>query len=327
METQKETIQKIAEIIEKNNAFILVSHNDQDGDAIGSLMALGLYLKEQRDKDVAVHLRNGFPAKYNFLVGRMNELNKMPNRPDVIFVLDTSSPERIDSGFSIYDHPDAYVVNIDHHSDNIYFGDFNWVESHSPAVGVLIYNLLNELGADFTPDISTNLYTTVLTDTGGFMFSNTTPEVLEIAAFLTKKGAQPGYIAGQLYLNHSMNYLKNMGIALNNLRFYAEGKIIFLTLDNSSVKALHSSFRETEGIVDFTLRVKGAIVGVLFKEINSDLIRVSLRSDGTIDVAHICAEFGGGGHHNAAGCTFNNNLIGTQEIILHKILHQIKNHD
>ncbi|MBN1755315.1 bifunctional oligoribonuclease/PAP phosphatase NrnA [bacterium] len=319
----KEILWKIINLIQTTNSFVLASHTDPDGDSIGSLMALGMFLK-QLGKNVYIQMRENVPPKYAFLIKDLTYCSDNVNDPEVFVVLDTSSIDRIDKVANHLNTQEAFILNIDHHGDNLHFGDLNWVDPAYPAVGVMVFQILKEMGAEFTPLIATNLYTAILTDTGGFMFSNTTPEVLEQAAFLTKKGATPGWIASQVYLNHSKNYLINVGIALNNLQFYMDDQILFMVMDNRSVLRSSSSFSETEGIVDFTLKVKGVKVGVLFKEVQREHIRISMRSNGFVDVAHICAEFGGGGHHNAAGCTFYDTLENSQQTILQKIINVLK---
>jgi phosphoesterase RecJ-like protein len=215
------------------------------------------------------------------------------------------------------------VINIDHHPDNSLFGDISYVNTQACALGEIIYEFLTYAGYRLNKSTAAQLYAAILTDTGRFRFSNTTPRALRIGAELIVLGADPREINNQIYYNNSDSALKLLGFLLLNLETSADGKISYMIIDQQTLSRLNVSKEDTEGFVDYSLFLKGAEVGVLFTQKNDSKIKVSFRSQNSFDVSALARTFGGGGHRNAAGCTVNRDLNATKELILKKVEEQL----
>lgn len=310
---------EIIKTIREKNKFLILGHVDPDGDSLGSMLALSLFLTEQIEKTVFMHAPSSWPLRYGFLEKHRNGTGTPPfGEVDCIFILDCSSPERIDwGGLNPDDFSEIKKIVIDHHAEGYPFGAINWIDKKAAAVGEMIYDILVEFGAEITPGIAESLFCAITTDTGRFTFNNTTARSLQICSELVSRGfVNPSFIASQIYFNYSEEYLRNIGIALYNSRTYYNSCIVLLTLDRASVRSFSTTFDESEGIVDLAMCVRNAEVAALFKEIGKNNIRVSLRSKGLIDVGALASELGGGGHFNAAGCTLQMPLSLAREVIL-----------
>ena len=313
-------MEDVISFLNEYRSFSILIHDNPDGDCIGSAVAMGLILRQYLGKPAFVFGLDGLPHRYEFLSESINSLSGGTQMGEAVCVLDTSDLERVRWGRFV---PDAFgdfpSVNIDHHRSNSLFADINWVDDSASSVGEMIFNIIRTMGFEFTPEISTALYTALLTDTGRFTFTNTTSKSLAIASFLVEHGANPFFITEQIYRNFSPNYLRNMGIALFNVHFFIDGRVAYITLDRASVKNFSTSFDETEGIVDLALTVKGIQVAAFFKEFGPNNIRISLRSRNSIDVGALAEEFDGGGHKNAAGLTIKAPLNIAQQALLDRI--------
>lgn len=317
----KISIDEIIGAIESGQSFLILGHSDPDGDSLGSAIALGLFLRYQAGKMVCMAKPQYWPGRYEFLERHCNGHEEIDaDSVDYVVILDCSSLDRVDWGD--YDPKDFEVIPkivIDHHEEGIPFGDINWIDKKSAAVGEMIYEILLQLSAEITPAIAECLYLAILTDTGRFTYSNTTAKSLSISSELIQAGElDPSAIARHVYFNYSEEYLRNIGIALYNSRTYKNAKIVLLTLDKASVRSFSTTFDETEGIVDLAMSVRGVQLAALFKEIGKDVNRVSMRSRGLVDVGSIAKELGGGGHFNASGCTLKMPLSLAREVILDK---------
>jgi len=319
---------KIIDRIDKGNNILLLGHKGPDGDSLGSMLAMANFLQEQRGKDVFMPGPIDWPGRYNFLTKHLNGAGQpCKNKIDTILFLDSSSMDRVDWGrLKPDDFQNCFKIMIDHHPGSVPFGDINWIDGNAAAVGEMIFDLLEEIGAKIGPEIAESLYSAIITDTGRFTYSNTSSRSLEVCAKLVKEcHINPSLITDEIYTNFSEDYLRNIGIALYNSRTYNDARIVLLTLDRASVKSFSTSFDETEGIVDLAMSVKGVELAALFKEVNRNLIRVSLRSRGRVDVGSLASKFGGGGHHNAAGCTIKMPLSLTREVILGEFMNSLDN--
>jgi phosphoesterase RecJ-like protein len=310
---------KIIEALGVGRSFIVLGHVDPDGDCLGSMLALSTYLSEQAGKRVFVPAPRFWPARYGFLEKYRNGNGKpIETDVDTVVILDCSTDDRVDWGdLDQTDFNDKTHIVLDHHREGLPFGELNWIDPDAASVGELVYEILKAFDAKITPAIAESLYCAIVTDTGRFTFNNTGENSLRVCAELVAKGGiNPSEITKKLYANISEEYLRNIGIALYNSRTYEDARIVLLTLDKASVKSFSTTFDETEGIVDLAMSVRGAEVAALFKEIERNMIHVSLRSRGAIDVGAIAASLGGGGHRNAAGCTLGMPLSLAREIVL-----------
>lgn len=304
----------IIELISRSNSIVVVSHINGDGDSLGSIIAFKRAFT-RLGKDIYLPAPEVFPRRYAFMQRYTNGWRHVPRKCDLIVALDCSISERIDWG-KFQAPQNVKLINIDHHDGNPNFGDFNWVEPSVSAVGELVFELLEEFSAPIDESSANALYTAIMTDTGRFSFGNTTSHSMQVAAKLIALGADPKYLTTEIYFNFSEEYLRNIGIALFNSRSFHDGRILFLTLDKATTRNFSTSLDDSEGIIDFAMAVRNVDIAALFKELEPDRIRVSMRSRRGVAVNEIAKSFGGGGHPNAAGCTISGNLAIVQQAIL-----------
>ena len=242
------------------------------------------------------------PPMYTFLPG-FDDIQAEPPHgidPQLVFFFDSGNLERSGGAVrSIAEH--ATLINVDHHPSNTRFGDINVIEADASAVGQIVMEMLDHFGYPITPTIATNLYVALLTDTGGFRHENTTPRALEDAARLAHLGADPGHIATQVYKMRPETTLKLSGLALATMRVEMDGRLAWAKVTRRMLKEASAAMAESEGIIDTLNSIAGLELAILFKEVNNDLTKISVRSRGAVDAAAMCASFGGGGHIRAAG--------------------------
>lgn len=211
------------------------------------------------------------------------------------------------------------TVNIDHHLKNDQFGDLNWVDPKAAAVGEMVFSLFDELGVRITPEIATNLYVALLTDTGSFHFSNTTAETFRIAGELVGAGAVPSEIAQKVLMNQPESRLRLLCRVLNSLEFDSGRQVAWLALTQEMLEKTGSSADDSEGMVNYALSVEGVRVCAFFKQERGQLYRVSLRSRGDEDVSAVAQYFGGGGHRNAAGMSLEGPFEDVREQVVSRL--------
>ncbi len=242
------------------------------------------------------------PNMYEFLPGFDDIQAEPPHGIDahLVFFFDSGNLERSgDSVKRIASH--ATIVNVDHHPSNSRFGDLNVIDPDASAVGQIVTDMLDHFGYPITPTIATNLYVALLTDTGGFRHENTTPGALEDAARLARLGADPGRIATLVYKTRPETTLKLSGMALATMRVELEGRLAWAKVTRRMLREAAAVMAESEGIIDTLNSIAGLELAILFKEVQGELTKISVRSRGAVDAAAMCAGFGGGGHIRAAG--------------------------
>ena len=311
------TLLNLLKLIKTNKKFLIVSHISPEGDAIGSSIALALGL-EKMGKSVYVINRDPVPDILKFLPSAKIVTRKIPSgKFDVMFIVDCPNMERT----GLKNLRAKITVTIDHHlllSQVIPKQSLNLIDPKASATGELVYKLLHSLHVTIDKAIATNLYTAILTDTGGFRYSNTTPESLKIASRLVAAGADPWEITKEVYENFSFNRLRLVSLCLPTIE--KKGKITSITVTRNMFKKTKTSIEDAENIVDFPRQIKGSEVALLFREDRRNLYKISLRSKGKVNVAKIAKTFGGGGHANAAGCK----LTGSLREIKEKIFKAVK---
>jgi phosphoesterase RecJ-like protein len=280
---------------------LIFGHKDADGDTLGCSLAFAEALRTA-GKHAWVVIPPPLPQMYAFLPG-FDQLEVVPPAgvdPELVFFFDSGNLERSGSSVKqIASH--ATIVNIDHHPSNSRFGDINVIEPEASAVGQMVMEMLDHFEYPITPTIAINLYVALLTDTGGFRHENTTPRALEDAARLARLGADPGHIATQVYKMRPETTLKLSALALATMRIELEGKLTWAKVTRRMLREANAVMAESEGIIDTLNSIAGLELAILFKEVSSDLTKISVRSRGAVDAAALCASFGGGGHIRAAG--------------------------
>ncbi|MCI0486393.1 MAG: bifunctional oligoribonuclease/PAP phosphatase NrnA [Blastocatellia bacterium] len=289
----------VVQLIERKQRFLITSHVRPDGDGLGSGLALYWILKGL-GKEVNVVLKDRVPPAYNILPGadRVIVQQEVSDFYDAAFIIECSDVERPGlSGLS-----DLLVVNIDHHSTTEPFGDINWIDATSAAVGEMIYNLCKALGVVVTKEIADCIYTALLTDTGSFHFSNTTERTLKIASELVRCGVEPARISEALFYSHPFSKIVLLGLVLSTMKRDESGRVAWVTMTRDLMDEADASEEDTDGIVNHALSVGEVRAVAFFKELSPGIYRISLRSKGKNNVAKVAEKFGGGGHRNAAGC-------------------------
>jgi phosphoesterase RecJ-like protein len=301
------TTDEVVAELRKREAFVMVSHVKPDGDTLGAGLALGLALK-RLVKRVHYFQEDSVPRDLRFLADTEFVSNAVPaDLPaDALWVFcDMSDTGR--AGESLPKLARENVLDIDHHLGNTHFGALNYVLPHECSTGTCVMHLLRALNAPITPEIATCLLTTIMTDTGGFMHSNTTPEVLLLSAELIGAGADKEQITEEIFANKRFSALKLLGRALNEATMGHDGRYVWSVVDDAMLAECHADGEDTEEIIGHLRTIEGVDVAALFKAYGGE-IRVSLRSNGRINVQAAASRLGGGGHFRASGLTFVGSL-------------------
>lgn len=318
--TNRFDIQKILQLIKDVNRFLLTSHQDPDGDSIGSVVGLNKLLKSLGKKTV-VYNHGKMPGRYSFLDPE-NEVRfsmlPLPFTPEAVIILECPNIER--TGFvEDYITPGMTLVNIDHHPANTLFGDINIVDPSACAVGEIIYDIIKTGGYKVTPEIARPLYAAIVSDTGRFRFPNTDSRCFLVASELVDAGANPKEISDRIFSSYSSEAIKLLGHILKNLELYDDGKICVLKLAMDDLIKYNVNAEDTEGMIDYSMIISGVKIGILFKEHDSQTVKVSLRSQDSIDICSYARQKGGGGHPNAAGFTETKRFNETIESVIAEI--------
>ena len=295
---------ELLDFLKKSDNFLIASHINPDGDAIGSSNALSMLLRAM-GKKTALLLKDPFPYQYSFLPGAGDFLsfksysNKASNSENLI-LLDCNETKR--AGIGEPSAPDLNfhkIAVIDHHETSKSFGDIRWIVPEAPATGLMVYSIIKHLDIKITKEIATNLYTAISFDTGNFRYENTTPEVFRAAADLTDAGAKPHLLYSSLFEKWTLNRFKLLIDIMGSLEL--EDGIAIALVTKEMFENTSTSADDTESFVTFPRVLDDVKVSAIIRETGDNYLRVSLRSKSGVDVARIAEAFGGGGHKNAAG--------------------------
>ncbi len=304
---RESTTAEVAAELRRRSAFVMVSHVKPDGDTLGAGLALGIALK-RLGKRVHYFQQDPVPRNLRFLPDAQFVSRTIPSDlpADALWVFcDMSDSARAGQFLPPIDR--ANILDVDHHLGNAHFGALNYVLPQECSTGTCVLHLLKALRAPIDPDIATALLTTIMTDTGGFMHSNATPEVLRLSAELIQAGADRERITEEIFANKRFAAVKLLGSALEAAKSEHDGRYIWSYVDEAMLSRCHADEEDTEEIVSHLRSVSGAEVAALFKSWNGE-VRVSLRSNGRINVQAAAARLGGGGHFRASGLTYAGSL-------------------
>jgi phosphoesterase RecJ-like protein len=298
---------ELVDELRRADKLLLTTHENPDGDALGSLLGMHLVL-EKLGKDSMMFLAaNQFPLPYEYQRMDLHEVrHELPddvNERTIVF-LDCGNIDRTPVHFLHGRH--LHVLNIDHHHDNTRFGTVNLVVPDASCAAEIVYDLAKELGVDITPDLAEALYIGLVTDTGKFMFENTTAKSHQMAAELIEAGVQAQEVHRMLYEELPESRLQLLARALNNVHRYDDGRLTLTHLTREHFSESGAMESDSEGIVDHMRQVEGTVMASLVRELldKEGMRKVSLRAtDGRVDVSVIARGLGGGGHRQAAGFT------------------------
>ncbi len=294
-------IQKIISEIELNRTFLIAAHENPDGDAVGSALAMANFLSSM-EKDVTIYSCDPLPENYAFLPMADTVLYEIPERQyDICFVLDAGDLCRAGKSLASCGRI-GKVINIDHHPDNRNFGSINMVDSSASATGALVYRILAATGHVIDYDTALCIYTAIITDTGSFRYSNADQEAFHISGQMVAKGVNPWDVTEKLYESQPRQRLDLLSLALSTLQVAGRGNIASITVTLEMFAKTGATPDLTDGFINYPRSIKGVEVAVFFREFEKDSFKVGFRSKGKVDVSTLAAAFGGGGHHNAAGC-------------------------
>jgi bifunctional oligoribonuclease and PAP phosphatase NrnA len=290
---------RIWQVIERAPIVTAVTHKDADGDTLGSALALAIAL-EPLGKAVPVVSSPPVPGAWWFLpdIERVNRQPPPPNAP--VFIFDASDASRAGSFEPVVTRA-SEVVNIDHHVSNSRFGTINVVLTDAASTGELVYDLLKAWKIEIPPGAASNLYATILSDTGGFRHDNTSAHALRAAAELVQLGADPVTIARGLFKSRLPSSLRMQGRILQGLHFEFGDRLVWGSISQAGLRDSGATTDQADSAIDQLNTVRGQELAILFKEAGPRLTKVSIRSRDQIDSAELAAKFGGGGHRRAAG--------------------------
>ena len=302
------TEEVVAEL-RRRSSFMFVSHVKPDGDTLGAGLALGSALKSL-GKRVGYFQQDPVPRNLRFLVDSELCSREVPKDlpADTLWVFgDMSDTSRAGEYLPAIDR--SNVLNIDHHLGNSRFGSFNYVLEKEASTGTCVMHLLRALDAKITPQIATALLTTIMTDTGAFMHTNTTTAVLALSAELMELGADKPLITEEIFANKRFAAIKILGLALSKAKVEDNGRYCYTCVTQAMLDDCGADGEDTEEIIQHLRSVEGVEAAALFKDYDG-AVRVSLRSSGKINVMQAAASLNGGGHFMAAGLTFDGDLQG-----------------
>ncbi|SNR88893.1 phosphoesterase RecJ domain-containing protein [Anaerovirgula multivorans] len=308
--------------LQKDDVIALISHISPDGDSLGSLLALGMGLKKLCN-NVKIYINDELPEKYNFLPGVQdiqlyNEKNKMIF--DFCFVLDCGDQQRLGYSEEILSRSNK-VINIDHHISNNGFGDINIIDLEASSTCEIVLDLLKDKDIPLDTNIATCLYTGIATDTGNFIYDNTTKKTHKAAAELMEHHIDLNNITYNLYQNKSLDAIKFLGYILNRLELSCDGKLAIMMVYEDDLRKYKLASNDVDGVINYARDIQGVEIAILLKETSNGSVRVGFRSKNNVDVSELAGKFGGGGHKKASGAT----MIGSMKEIRDKIEVQINN--
>lgn len=291
--------------IEQAESIIVFSHVSPDGDTLGSNLAISLMIEKYFNKKVDSTYVGVLPSLYSYMpdFDRFIDVQTIDKtkKYDLAIAVDVASKDRMVSGTTLFDNA-KFKVNIDHHKTNIGYADINIIDGDAACVGIILYRIFKTWNLEIPTDVARCIYTSLLTDTGGFKYENTTPETFMLAADLVALGVSPTFEFRSCYETKPQSMVQFQAYVVSNATFYNSGKIAFAKITRGDMSKFGATDDYTEGIVEVLRTSKNVEIAAILKETKEGYTKVSLRSK-TVDVTPIVIDFGGGGHTFAAGCT------------------------
>src|SRR5215211_4016528 len=303
--TETADLDAVVEALRSHDRFLVTTHENPDGDALGSLLAATLALR-QLGKDVYMYLAGHAPLPGEYTFMQLDELERtLPDGDErVLLAVDCANESRLGPDPEIL-HQSPFTIDVDHHHDNTRFGDVNLIVANASSTAEVLRDVFAELGVELTPAIAEALYIALVTDTGRFQYANTSPKALRLAAELVEAGADVHRVFQGVYENVQFAKLKLLARALERAHVYEGGAVVVSHLLRNDFGEVGAAETYSEGIIDYLRAVEGAIMAVLIREpprSDGPARRVSLRSSSDeVDVSAIARKSGGGGHRQAAG--------------------------
>ena len=292
-------------LIQNANSIVIFSHVNPDGDTLGSMIGLSKLIELNFDKTTTNVIIGKTPDTYKFMPAinkciSNSDINKT-QKYDLAIAVDVAAKDRMTDMQEIYFNAKT-TANIDHHITNNNYGQINIVKGDASSGGEVVYEIAKDLNWKFNKEIAELLYIAILTDTGGFRFENTNPKVFNYASELIEMGLNPTQIYRQCYESKPKAMALLNAYAIQNAIFKENDKIAYTIITKNDMKNFNAKSDYTEGISEALRQIDSTEVAILLKELPNQMTKVSMRSK-KVDVSKIAENFGGGGHHYAAGCT------------------------
>ncbi len=318
MKIAKELTLAFREELSKASSVIIGTHLNPDGDALGSALAVSLYL-DGIGKTNEVLCHHGAPQNLKFLP-KVATIKQQPllDEYDLGIIVDLDAMDRLGRTEPFFGKCKRLIV-IDHHLPHDAPGDLRIVDSSEPATALILTRLFLELGANITPEMSTCLLTGIVTDTGSFRFRNTTPDALSLSAILLEHGGDINRISEEVFQSKTISSVRLLGHAIETMRLDCDSRLAWSSLSNHDFVVAGALDEDTEGVVNEMLFITSVQIAALIREPKPGKVRCSFRSRGDYDVAEAARHFGGGGHKNAAGCTFELPLVEAEELVVRRL--------
>jgi phosphoesterase RecJ-like protein len=319
---RRRPVKELAALLKRGSRVALTTHVNADGDGAGSEVALW-HLLTARGVRAVIANPTPFPARFRFLLSGRDEAEKSAQavkhleRADVIVVLDIADLDRLGHLGRVVRDTGVPVVCIDHHvSDGTLPPGPRLVDPEACATGELVYDLARVTGWPLTEDSARALYVAILTDTGGFRFSNTSPRALKVAADLLSYGVNPEAIYQDVYASEPEGKLRLMAEALETLVVEPSVGLAWMTIPPGALERHAVDATDLDGIVELSRSIRGVRLALLFRGLANGRVKVSFRSVGDVDAARLAERFGGGGHRKAAGASLAGTLADVQAMVL-----------
>lgn len=322
----KNSYSELREQIAKAESIIVFSHVSPDGDTLGSNLAISLMIEKYFGKKVDSVFVGKLPNIYSYLpdFDRFIDVQSIDKNKkyDLAIAVDVASKDRMVFGTQIFDNA-KFKVNIDHHKTNNGYADINIIDGDAACVGIILYRIFTAWQLEIPKDVARCIYTSLLTDTGGFKYENTTPETFMLAAELVRLGVSPTYEFRACYETKPQSMVQFQAYVVSNTVFYNSGKIAFSKITRSDMSKFNATDDYTEGIVEVLRTSKNVEVAAILKETKEGYTKVSLRSK-TLDITPVVMDFGGGGHTFAAGCTIKKPIAIAFDKLLKRVQSEIE---
>lgn len=313
-------LHKIFDEINNSKKILIVSHVNPDGDTLGTMCALKLYLKDKADTLVQTSASVGIPDTYKFLpqIALSRNLDNVQNVYDLVITVDVASIDRITGNArNIFDNV-KMTINIDHHKTNNGYAKLNWVVGNASSAGEVLYDIFKSKNILVSKEMADCLYVSILTDTGGFRYENTSSKTLKIASELIELGANNADLAKKCYNNKPKNMILFQSAVISKTKFLFNNKVAIAAISQEDYKKFDAKNEYTEGIAETLRTIKSVEISAVLKENDNGHTKVSLRSD-NVDVCEVVKKFNGGGHIHAAGCTIKASINQAAELLVCEI--------
>ena len=315
------TIDQILKCIKKSKNIVIVTHENPDGDAVGSSLAMYHALKGLK-KNVDIIIPESAKC-FNELPGIDEVIKESDKVYDLAISLDAATDKLLNVWVKYFREANQRIV-IDHHSTNTMFGDINYVDLSAPACAQVVYMLIKHYRWKITPEIGTCIMAGIITDTGGFQYSGVSKDTFNIAAELLDVGVNISKVYKKVFDTKTRSSFELRRIAIDRMEFLEDGKIAFTYVTNEDERKVNAGVGDYEGIVSEGRSVEGVEVSIFLHELKDGEFKISLRSNSYVNVSDVCIMFGGGGHIRAAGAKMTADPLVIRDKVVNEVKRQLK---